>query len=290
MSLGSHNAAEVESLPETIEVPSFDGLKLVGRWWRRGRSRGTVVVAHGFGEHGGTYGRFAGAIGRALDLEVVAVDFRGHGRSQGSRGVVGGYDELVGDLRAVLGWLDRAGAAEPRFVLGHSNGGQVALRLALEHPAGVRGFLFSNPALKIALPIPRATILLGRFLLAFFPWFTIKGRVQTELLTHDPALRRELAADPLRHTRVSAPLFFGMIEGGAMVSARAAEITEPLLMILGGEDPVIEPTNSREVFERFGSLDKTLLYYPRMLHEPFNETGRERVFEDVVRWLEPRLG
>lgn len=289
MTPGSNHAAEVESPAEPIEVVSFDGLALRGRWWRRSRPRGTVVVAHGFGEHGGTYGRFAAAIGRALDLELVAVDFRGHGRSDGPRGVVGDYSDLVGDLRAVLDRLDQVGAAHPRFVLGHSNGGQVALRLALDHPPGVRGFICSNPALKIGMSIPIATIAVGRLLLAFFPRLTLKGKVQTELLTHDPALRLELAADPLRHTRMSAPLFFGMIEGGTLIAERAAEITEPLLMILSGEDPVIDPAFTRAVFERLGGPDKTLLFYPRMLHEPFNEAGREGVFDDVVRWLEPRL-
>lgn len=290
MNLGSNRAVEVEAAPEPIEVVSFDGLVLRGRRWRRPVARGTVVIAHGFGEHGGTYGRLAGALGRALDLDVVAVDFRGHGASDGPRGVVRTYEDLVGDLHAVLLWLDRAGAADPRFVLGHSNGGQVAMRLALEHPPSVRGFIFSNPALKIALQVSGPTLALGRFLRAYFPRVTLKGKLQPELLTHDPELRREIAADPLRHSRMSAPLFFGMREGGRLISARAAEITEPLLMILTGEDQVIEPEFSREVFDRLGSLDKTLLFYPRMLHEPFNEAGRERVHDDMIRWLEPRLG
>jgi alpha-beta hydrolase superfamily lysophospholipase len=41
--------------------------------------------------------------------------------------------------------------------------------------------------------------------------------------------------------------------------------------------------------ERPGSDDKTLLIYPRMLHEPFNELGREQVFDDLSRWLAHRI-
>ena len=38
------------------------------------------------------------------DFDVIAVDFRGHGRSPGRRGVVRTYDELTEDLLNVLEW------------------------------------------------------------------------------------------------------------------------------------------------------------------------------------------
>ena len=44
-----------------------------------------------------------------------------------------------------------------------------------------------------------------------------------------------------------------------MLLARAGEIRLPILMLLGGQDPVIDPAASREFFERLGSEDKTLL-------------------------------
>jgi alpha-beta hydrolase superfamily lysophospholipase len=95
--------------------------------------------------------------------------------------------------------------------------------------------------------------------------------------------------DGLRHSRMSAPLFFGMVAGGEMLLSRAGEIKIPILMLVGGNDPVINPESSRELHERLASADKTLLLYPRMLHEPFNELGREQVFDDLSRWIEGRI-
>ena len=60
-------------------------------------------------------------------------------------------------------------------------------------------------------------------------------------------------------------------------------------MLIGGQDPVINPQTTREFHERLGSDDKTLLIYPKMLHEPFNELGREQVFDDLSRWLAQRI-
>jgi len=273
-----------------IEVRAADGKLLRGRWWRRPAPRGVTIVSHGFGEHGGAYQGVALALGTRLELDVIAVDYRGHGRSPGRRGVVRRYDELTEDLKTVLDWAAHHAPDLPRFVLGHSNGGQVALRVALEKKrASIEGLVVSNPALRVAMPVSPGKLKVARLLARYAPWITLSGEIRSDLLTRDADLQEEHRADPLRHSRMSAPFFFGMVEGGAMLLARAGEIRTPILMLLGGNDPVIDPAASREFFDRLGSEDKTLLIYPKMLHEPFNELGREQVVDDTVRWLEARL-
>jgi len=272
-----------------IEVRAADGKLLRGRWWRRPAPRGAVIISHGFGEHGGGYQGVAVALGKRLELDVIAVDYRGHGRSPGRRGVVRRYDELTEDLLRVLEWAARQVPDLPRFVLGHSNGGQVALRLALHGLGSIDGLVLSNPALRVTVPVSPGKLMMGRLLARYAPWITLSGEIRADLLTRDPDVRQEHRADPLRHGRMSARLFFGMLEGGEMLLARAGEARTPILVLLGGQDPVIDPAASREFFDRLGSEDKTLLIYPKMLHEPFNELGREQVIDDTVRWLEPRL-
>jgi alpha-beta hydrolase superfamily lysophospholipase len=273
-----------------IQVRTADGLMLRGRWWHRAEPRGAMIIAHGFGEHGGTYRHVAEVLGASLDIDIIAVDLRGHGASPGRRGIVRRYDELTDDLTSAMEWVAQRTPELPRFLLGHSNGGQVALRFALEDRSPIQGLIISNPALRIVLPIAPHKIRLGKLLLKYAPWITLKSEFQPDLLTRDPAIQQMHRNDPLRHNRISAPLFFGMLEGGRMLLARAGELRTPTLMIVGGQDPVVDPTAAREFFDRLGSEDKTLLLYPKMLHEPLNELGREQVLDDLIRWIEPRLG
>ena len=154
-----------QSPPSDVSIPTPDGLVLRGWHWARPNPRGVVVVSHGFGEHGGCYRHVAEALGPALEVDFVAPDLRGHGRSPGRRGVVGRYEELTSDLRAVLAWAESERPGLPRFVLGHSNGGQVALRLALEDGDGPAGLILSNPSLQVVVPVPRYKLRIGRFLL-----------------------------------------------------------------------------------------------------------------------------
>ena len=65
-------------------------------------------------------------------------------------------------------------------------------------------------------------------------------------------MQQKSRADGLRHNRISAPLFFGMVEGGEMLLARAGEIRVPMLMLIGGQDPVICPRSNRDFFDRLG--------------------------------------
>jgi alpha-beta hydrolase superfamily lysophospholipase len=174
-------------------------------------------------------------------------------------------------------------------LLGHSNGGQVALRHALEAGEALSGMIVSNPSIRIAMPVPPAKLALGRMLLKVAPWITLRANAPLDGMSRDPEVREIYRSDPLRHNRISPPLYFGMVEGGEMLLTRAGEIATPTLMIIGGQDPVVSPASNREFFDRLGAEDKTVRLYPQMLHEPFQEIGREQVFEDVIRWLETRL-
>jgi alpha-beta hydrolase superfamily lysophospholipase len=290
-----------QSPPRDVMMTSLDGAALRGWHWTRPAPRGMLVIAHGFGEHGGCYRHVADALGPALELEVLAVDQRGHGRNAGRRGVLRRYDDLVADVRAALDWAAQARPELPLYLLGHSNGGLLALALALDlerereqQPEGIRrvvpaGVILSNPALAILAPVPRAKLALGRFLLHCAPWVTLSGYLDSALMTRDPAQQREHQTDPLRHSRISPPFFFGMTAAARCVIGAADRFTLPILMVLGGADPVIDCATSERFFARLHSGDKTVQVYPEMLHEPLNELGREVVFADIETWLKARL-
>lgn len=284
-------AMEVTPGPGDVTLEATDGTPLKGWLWERPEPRAGLILAHGLGEHAGCYRRVARTLGPALGIDVLAFDFRGHGRSPGRRGGVRGFDDLTADLRGALAWFEQQRPGLPRFLLGHSNGGLVALRTLLGGGMEVAGLILSNPALRLAMPVPHLKRWAGVVLRRVAPGVTLNAALPVAMLTRTRDLEHleERLNDPLRHSRISAPLYFGMIEGGTLVLSRAAEITTPVLMILGDADPVIDPRASRKFFDRLGSPDKTLRVYPEMLHEPFNELDSDLVLDDLAAWLSARL-
>ena len=285
----SERTATAQALVRDIEVRSWDGMALRGRWWRRQSPRGAVIISHGFAEHGGCYRRTAEVLGARLDLDVIAVDYRGHGRSPAGGALCERYDDLVGDLASA--WRGPRGScpSSPGLCSATPMAGKSPSAWSSRVRARSRGWLSPTRPCASRLPIPPAKLKLGRFLAKVAPWVTLSGDLRTGVSDSRPRNSRGAPHRPAPAQSDQPPLFFGMVEGGEMLLARAGEIRLPILMLLGGQDSVIDPSTSREFFERLGSEDKTLLFYPKMLHEPFNELGREQVYEDVGRWLEPRL-
>jgi alpha-beta hydrolase superfamily lysophospholipase len=279
---------ETRLAAEDLTIPQQAGPSLRAWHWGVARPAATLVISHGLGEHGGCYGHVAELLAPRLGIDVLAFDYRGHGRSPGRRGVVDAYEDLVSDLRNVLDWLHGRHPSLPRFLLGHSNGGQVSLRALLDGQE-VAGAIVSNPSLRLAMRVPVHKRWIGEVLRRVAPGVTLSATVADEAMTRDKAMLLGRWDDPLRHNRISAPLYFGMIEGGYSIAARAGEIQTPVLFLLGEDDPLVDAEFSREVFQSIGSVDKTLRVYRDTLHEPLNDINRAEVLDDIAAWLEPRI-
>jgi 2-succinyl-6-hydroxy-2,4-cyclohexadiene-1-carboxylate synthase len=103
----------------------------------------SVVLVHGFTNTGGCWDGVAAALGP--DFDVLAPDWRGHGRAADERPI--GLDECAGDIAA---------AAPDRFVLGgYSMGGRIALHLALSEPRRVEALVLVGATAGIADSVAR---------------------------------------------------------------------------------------------------------------------------------------
>lgn len=88
-----------------------------------------VVALHGFTLHGGMFGGLAAA----TDAPIAAPDLPGHGRSTITPVAMRTAVSAVATLLAAL--------PEPPLLLGYSQGGRVALQVALTHPALARALV-----------------------------------------------------------------------------------------------------------------------------------------------------
>ncbi len=280
-------------MPDSFNVThrflSFDGTPL---FWRKrlpsGASKGDVLLVHGFSEHGGRYAHVAEFLaGRGYTM--WSMDNRGHGRSGGQRGHVEKYDDYVQDLLLFHEEARKSGCGEKPFLLGHSNGGLIALRFALAHPEKIRGLVLSDPLLKLAKPIAPLKELAGRILVRFSSKISFPNDLIPEELTRDPAMQEAYLADPVIFHVVSVGWFQQMEKAGDDALHRSGDLRVPFLLLLGGDDPVCSGQASRDFFSRVRG-EKELKVYEGFRHEIFNEVGRERVMKDLGDWLDRHSG
>lgn len=258
-------------------------------WWDHSNSQAVLILGHGLGEHSGLYSSLVHALLDTLPVSILAFDFRGHGRSPGKRGYVARFLDFTLDWHAALNWAAKSRPGLPLFALGHSNGALAALLAQVESRLPCDALIVSNPSLRVRMPLPGWKVSLGRFLYFAAPWVTLSARLPVEFLTRDPLEQQRRRNDRFVHSRVSAPLFFGMRDAADRIERHADRLTLPLLFLVGGADPIIDPEPTRSLFDRSPSPDKLLHDYPDFQHEPLFELGRERVWSDLCHWIGQRI-
>lgn len=134
------NCATAQNPDNAIVLNKEDGARLVGTWStpESGEIKATIVLATGSGQQDRdetilNHKPFR-AIAERLNKEgyaVLRLDDRGVGASTGDMANAT-TATMTGDIRSALSWLDSVAPGKSKGVLGHSEGGLIAVSLAGE--------------------------------------------------------------------------------------------------------------------------------------------------------------
>src|SRR5262249_27157863 len=94
-------------------------------------ARAIVVVVHGLHEHSARYAHVGTRLAEA-GFATYAADHRGHGRSDGQRANIERMALIQADLRSFVRFAAERHRDLPMFMVGHSLGGLIALRYAID--------------------------------------------------------------------------------------------------------------------------------------------------------------
>jgi len=267
-------------------ITSRDGTRIAFRAWPKPGARITFAVAHGLGEHAGRYEDFAESMAQR-GMGTFALDMRGHGQSQGQHGHVDAWSQWTDDISAFVGEVERQVDGEV-VPLGHSFGGAAMLStvIAGKVPSSNR-FIVSSPALKVKVVLPRWKMNLGEMASRVVPRLAMSNEVDAGTLSRIPHVVDAYRSDPLVHSKISSRLFTEWRRAARDVLTHAAEIKLPFLILAGTEDKLIDPAGSEELHKRAPNTSE-LHVLPGRYHEPFNDVGRDEVFDIIDKWLSAR--
>jgi lysophospholipase len=206
------------------------------------------------------------------------------------------YAQTAADVHAFYRWVRAKHPDVPIFVLGHSNGGLIALDygLSLARATDIRGFIVSSPWLKNKVEMPAILIKLLKPIAALYPTFSVKAPDLYDKLTHDQVIvARHRSEEPLglRGGRISVKLG---VES-AKAQRRVIETLKgwdqfPLLAIIAGDDHLADPVVSQQALNTIPSRLLTMIVHPNNFHENFNELNRSETFAHMWDWIQPYLG
>lgn len=249
-------------------------------------ARASIVLVHGLSDHSGRFERLAGAL-NAAGLSTWALDLRGHGRTDGRRGVVHSFTEFLDDIDAVRE-AARTRRTASEFVLGHSMGGLAVLRYIQTHIADPpSGAVVVAPFTAVRMTIPRWKRLLGVAADRVLPGLALADGIREEDLFRldEEVVRRR--RDPLVHHRISARLWGEMVRNaGSLADEVFPDV--PVLFQIPGDDRVVSSSITEALIRgRFPHADTRR--YDDAFHDLYSDPMGDQAIADAVRWIETTM-
>jgi alpha-beta hydrolase superfamily lysophospholipase len=270
---------------ETKTLKTSDQTDLFVKDWLLGvetEKRGAVLIVHGLGEHCERYARLAEFLNEN-GFDVRGCDQRGHGKSSGNRGEIPHENALLEDAKFVYDDFAQNHAEKP-FLLGHSMGGAVAVRAAVDKFITPRGLILSSPAITAKLSLSeKIQLKLGRLT----PNIAVSNGLKVEYISHDKQVVEDYKNDELVHDKITPRLANFIIDSGQETLKKAVDFHIPTLLLIAGKDHLVDAGGAKQLFAKLPKDNATMHIYENLYHEIFNETEIERaeVLLDLKNWL-----
>lgn len=300
----------VKKRQETI-ISKKDGLPLSLMMMEpEGKARGIVQFSHGMAEHKERYEDFMNYLASRGYITVIH-DHRGHGASVKSKKDLGYFyteemDGIVDDLYQVTTFIKERYPNLDITLFSHSMGTLVARCYLKKYDKAIQKLVLCGPPTQnnlvgTAIFLAKIENLFGKAKTPntllnrlTFGSYNKGFKEENEWICSNLETVRNYNQDPLCGFIFTTNGFFNLFE--MMKEAynkkgwNIENSTLPIYMIAGREDPVIQ---SEKKFYQLITFLKEMGYqnivaklYDKKRHELLNETGREEIYQDILKFIE----
>ena len=292
----------------------------VRHWQSSSPPKGLVVLFHGFLAHGGyPTVRYAAEFLHRDGYAVIAVDFPGHGQSEGLPGFIPSSDEMISNGMSMVEYAtslydnkttkESSTLPPPRLILcGSSMGGAIAMSVAERLTSGTNEgeqkhqqkqktqdplVVLLAPMLQLGVSsIERAALSCLSFVAPTVQLIP-SSATDSSKQYRDATKRKECDDDELTISggklRVGSALT--CVDLTLHVQSVASKVTCPYLLMIADEDVVVKNEGSLKFWDQSTSVtDKTKKHYPA-LHGLLCEPSPlfDQIQNDILQWLNERV-
>ncbi|WP_082233542.1 alpha/beta hydrolase [Halobacillus massiliensis] len=248
--------------------------------------KATVVIVHGAFEHSKRYTHIINKLNED-GYSVITGDLPGQGESDGKKGHIISFDEY---LHKVMEWINKANEERPVFLLGHSMGGLISIRLMQKLYPHIDGLILSSPALglgqRASKPMELASLVLNKL----WPNLLVSSPVDAEMVTGNPEIIESYKNDQLILKKVSIRWYREFQKAIQQAFKHVKYFPDlPVLIMQSGRDVLVDPKKTYEWFHLINTEEKTYKEWPDFYHELFNEQEWEQAYMYMLNFMEQQL-
>lgn len=243
---------------DSDEVPIFCHV------FKADRSKGTVVVMHGYLDHSGSMAEVINHL-VSRDYDVVVFDTEGHGLSGGTPTSIRDFEHYGRHLDTVLAHLEDNGLPGPHHVVAHSTGAAVVM----EHLLGGGGGNLDRVVLLAPLVRPETSALGHGFAMTAGTMVDHIPRA-FRVNSSDPAFLDSVRSDPLHAGHISLKWYRALMKWNRQAGSHAP-CAKPIHVVQGTADEVVDwDYNLPWLEEKFPSA--TIVKIDAGKHQLMNES------------------
>ena len=284
-------------LPIIRSFQDEQGIEIKFYEWPVADPKAVVQIAHGLGEHARRYDQMAAVLNRA-GFSVYADDHRGHGQTGlgqierkqikklGNLGQ-GGMDATFKQVLDFSMLIKSKNPNKPLVLLGHSWGSFIAQKVINNSSDLYDAVVLSGSALT--MPGYLAT---GDFNKV---WKKLPGSTGYEWLSRDVEVQKKFVADPLTFL-AAAMQVFGVANSLKLFGTPSKNVRSdlPILVQVGEADPIGGEYSNKALVEAYRKKarirDIELFVYHDARHEIYNELNKDEILQDLIKWINIRIG
>ncbi|AVD35256.1 alpha/beta hydrolase [Clostridioides difficile] len=280
--------------------------------------KAVVQIAHGMAETAQRYETFAKVLTKNGYI-VYINDHRGHGKTAKIIENVGhlaekeGFRCLVEDMYTLTNIIKKENEDLPIYLFGHSMGSFASQRYIMDYSNNLSGLILCGSNGRQGIILNLAHMIINREIKKYgrrsrsnkindliFGGEIIRRNEKTKFdwLSRDKEQVEKYINDPFCGVVCSCGFFYDLIQGLKEIedkeNLKKVPLDVPIYIISGDKDPIGKNSKGvlrlRDRYIKLGVKDVTCKLYKGGRHELLNEINKEEVFEDVICWLNNKIG
>jgi len=258
------------------------------RKWDVHNPKIAVLLVHGLGAHGERWEFLANYL-LQHNVSSYAIELKGFGQTPTLKGHIDSFKTYYRDVYNLCLIMKSQMPEQKVFVIGESMGGLIAFLMAVRDPHIFNGLICISPAFKSIIKVSILEYMDIFSSLLYNPKKQFIMHFDSKMCTRDENYQQFMDKNPLEHRFATSKLLTNILSAQIASCTAVREIAIPVLFLLGGKDVMIDARTSEDKFKKLCVKDKMLIKYPDMYHALSIDLGREKVFQDILGWLEKRI-
>ncbi|MBU0630702.1 MAG: lysophospholipase [Candidatus Margulisbacteria bacterium] len=267
-------------------MPELIGNDPLYRKWTADNARAVFLLVHGMGAHSARWD-FLGEYVAGNGYSSYAIELKGFGRTpERPRGHIDSFDTYYQDILNLREIIAKENPGKKIYLLGESLGGLLAFNVAGQYPEKFAGQVLISPAFQNGMKFSLSAYLTLITYILIDPKKTVEVPFTSAMCTRDVAYQKVMDGNPDELRVASLKMLLNTLFAQMKAKSMGKKLTVPSLFLISGRDLLIDEKTGKKIIDSFPLKEKTTIEYPEMLHALSIDLGREKVFADILSWLE----